>query len=618
MAVTKPTSSKPVAFKPQAVPDPLPQPRGSKVSFTEPVVPGSYGGSDGGGSRFKQFYRNNKWYFWAIVLGIIIIGTLAFFAFRKQKPEPTDNANVSVEITAPDTAPSGSDVIYKVQINNDDQADLVDMSLDLIYDDGISYVSSTPPAENQSGSRFKVPDLASGQNAALIIKTTAQGDINEEKKVTARLQYKFSNFNSNFVEETSHTVRLVTADVILDMTGPQSANNLQTASYDVLYRNDAGRTIDNGRVVVTYPSEFKYLDSDPKPSPGQNIWNVGSLSQNDFGKISFSGNFEAARPGQQLQFKVEFMAQDEHGSFFTQSSTTYMTTIIAQELSAEQRLTNEAPGNVVSPGSSLQYELKYQNNTDVAVNGINIVVEIDSPAVDLSTVRANAGFVENNQLTWNASSVPQLERLNPGQGGTVSFSFQLKNPAVSDNTKNVQVVTRSKIRSIEKPVFLNGNQLTFKVSSPSSIERGVSHSAGALPLKVGQNTTVSVNISLRNASNDYREGVFTGFIPLGVSFNSGSVVSSESAATKYDPATGKLTWTVGQLAAHSGSINPLRRLQFNVNLTPNSNQVNQPITLLRNINFAAKDAFTDQNISLQSQELTTDGLPGEGNGRVRP
>jgi hypothetical protein len=605
-------------FKPQPVSDPLPQPgRKQPISFDFPEASQNSFQLPPEGGKFKQFFRNNKWYFLAIALGIVIIGTLAFFAFHKQTPEPTKNADVSVMITAPDTVPSGGEVIYKIQIDNNDPADLVDMNLELVYEDGMSYVSSTPPADNASGTRFPVPDLANDENVVLMIKTTVSGNINEDKKLVAKLRYKFSNFNSEFTEETTHSIRLVAADIILDVTGPEEATNVQTANYNIFYRNDSEKSIENARIQVTYPSEFKFTGSEPTPSLGQNIWSISNLDRNGTGKISFSGDFTKSRPGQSVVFRIDFLAADETGGYFSQSSTTYMTTITAQALSVEQRVQNENK-TVVNPGESLQYELTFKNNTNVVATGLQVVVQFDSKAIDTSTIRAEGGLVQDATLTWNAGSTSKLERLNPGESGTLAYSVQLKNPAAKDGSKNLQVITKSRIKSNENQTFLEGNEIAIKVSSPSSIERSVSKVDGPVPPRVGQTTTLQVSVSLRNATNDYREGVLIGYVPLGVTFDKTSISSAEAAAVKFDTATGKLTWTVGQLAANSGSTAPLRTLKFNVKITPSGNQINQAMTLLKTISFSAKDAFTEQPISIQAQEITTDNLPGDGQGRVQP
>ena len=607
-----------VAFKPQPVPDPLPQPGKKSVSFDMPDSSQNSFEPFEQQSKFKQFFSDNKWYVFAFILGVVIISALAFFAFRKQTPEPTKNANVSVMISAPDTVPSGGEVIYKVQINNNDPAKLVDMNLELVYENGVSFVSSTPPPANAGGSQFPVPDLSTGQNAVLIIKTTATGNINEDKKLVARLHYKFSNFNSEFTEEETHSVRLVAGDIILDVTGPEEATNVQTSNYNIFYRNDSEKAINNARIQVTYPTEFQFASSTPTPSLGQNIWSIQTLDKNDTGKISFSGDFTNSKPGQSVIFKIEFLASDDTGDYFTQSSTTYMTTIKAQPLSIEQKLQNENKTGVANPGESLQYELKFQNNTDVTATGLQVVVEFDSKAIDLSTIRAESGLVENNTLTWNAASVSELERLTPNQFGVLRYSVQLKSPAVKDGSKNLQVITKTKIKSNENLVFLNGNEIALKVSSPSSIERSVVKTDGPVPPKVGQSTTLQVNIALRNSTNDFREGVLVGYVPLGVTFDKASIPGAEAASVKFDASTGKLTWTVGQLEANSGSTKPLRTLKFNVKITPTASQINQPMTLFKTISYSGKDSFTEQPIAMTSQEVTTDNLPGEGAGRVQP
>lgn len=606
------------AFKPQPVPDPLPQPGGNNIAQESPISfdVSSPSSPPNGGGRFKQFYRNNKWYVWAILLGLVIIGVLAYFAFHKQNPEPTKNANVSINIDAPETAPSGGEVIYKIQIDNNDPAKLVNMNLDLVYDSGMTYVSSTPPASNDSGSSFPVPDLGSGQNAVLIIKTNVSGDLNSDKRLTARLTYKFSNFNSQFTEEATHSTRLVAADIVLDVTGPEKATNVQDASYDIFYRNDSDKDINSARIQVTYPSEFKYVGADPSPSLGQGVWNFSNLKQNDSGKITFHGNFTGTKAGQAVAFKIEFLALDGSGSFFTQSSTTYMTTIESQPLSVEQSLVNGTSSSIVTPGSTLQYQVKFQNNTDVVASGLNVVIGVDSKAVDPSTIKADDGLVQDTTITWNGASVPQLQSLKPGESGIVRFSLQVRNPAVKDSSENLLVTTKPQIKSNENPSFLGGNDLSLKVSSPSNIEPTVVIADGPVPPKVGQTSTMQVVVALRNSSNDYREGVLVGYVPLGSTFDKASVSSTEAAAVKFDVATGKLTWTVGQLAAHSGSALPLRTLKFNVKVTPSANQVGQAISLFKTISFTAKDGFTDQAISLVAQDVTTDNLAGDGSGRV--
>ncbi len=597
-------------FNPQPVPDPI-------ISPNAPLPPGP--DQPGFMGALKNFYRNNKWYVWAIVLGVVIIGVLAFIAFRPQKIEPTKAANVEVSIDAPETAPSGGEVIYKVKIENHDKAKLVDMNLELVYPEGSSYVSSTPKAENLSGSRFSVPDLSNGQNAVVIIKTLAEGNVNDDKELHARLHYHFDNFNSEFVAEASHTVRLVAADVVLDVTGPETTTNAQVASYDIFYRNSSDKPINNARIQVTYPEGFSYGDSNPKPSLGSNVWNIGTLNPEGTGKISFQGSFRSAQPGQSLQFKIEFLVLDAQGNFFTQAGTTFTTTISSQPLVVTQSVQGSGSEGIVNPGDTISYEIKYQNNTGVVATGVSVVSQLDSKALDLSTIRAESGQVQDSTITWNGSSVQSLERLNPNESGTIRFTVQVKNPASKDGSKNLSVISHVKMRSNENSSFLPGPDLTLKISSPGSLSGSTTHVSGQLPPRVGQNSTFNVVLSLKNATNDYFNSTLTASIPIGVVLDQNSITAKEKSLVKYDSSTGKLTWSMGTLSGGTGYFSPVRQLAFNVTIKPSSNQVGQSVTLLKNITFTAKDSYTAQSINLTTETITTNNIPNNsGSGTVIP
>lgn len=566
----------------------------------------------------KEFYRSNKWYVWAITLGVVIIGVLAFFALRPSSSNP-GAANVEVSIDAPQTAASGSEVIYKVKMENKDNAQLVNLELELVYDNDVNYVSSSPNAKNVSGTLFEVPDLSSGQNAVVIIKARAQGDINEEKRLLARLHYSYSNFNSEFIEEGESKVRLVASDVGLEVSGPQNTNNSETVSYDINYVNNSDREIQNSRIEVTYPDTFTFADANPKPSLGKNIWNVGTLAKGQSGKITFQGTFKSAQPGQSQTFTANFQALDAQGNYYTQATNTYTTTISSLPLVVSHTFENSNT-NIAKPGETLRYTVKYQNNGSVAATGVNIAVTIDMKAIDPNSIQAEGGSVSGGDtITWNASGASNLERLGPNESGTLRFAVKVKNPAVSDSSKNVEVKTAIKAKSNEYTSFLPGNELSVKVSSPATVTGSVKHVGGAWPLRVGQSSTFQMTVNLTNNTNDFNNAVLTGFVPSGVTFDASSVTSKESANVSYDSATGKLTWKVGILAAHTGDFNPARSLTFNVSTSPGANQVNQEVVLFRTITFIGKDMFTAQDINLKTEDLKSTSISnGFEGGRVQP
>lgn len=563
--------------------------------------------------QIGMFYRANKYYVWAIALGLIILLTLAFFAFRPQEAQRKP-AKVDIAIDAPETMASGGEQVYKFKITNNDSVELVDLGLELIYPSGATYLDSTPKASNLSGTVFPVPNLAPGQNVAILVKTIIQGQINDEKKVVAKLHYSYSNFNSDFVAESNHTVRLVAADVALELSGSLSTNNAQIVSYEISYKNNSDKDITNSRIEVKYPDQFKFANSEPEPNLAKNIWNVGTLQSGQEGKITFQGSFEGANSGQSQTFEASFLVLDNAGSYFTQATSSFTTAIVSLPLLVTQSVTSGAQNNIVKPGDVLNYKITYSNTASIPARGASVVLTIDSPAIDLSSIRAEGAQVSNNTVTWNASSDSDLETLNPNESGNLNLSITVKNPAVRDNTQNVEVKTTVKIKSDEYDTFLPGNDLAIKVATVANLETTLEHVSGPLPPKVGQATVYKITLALRNSTNEIRDGILTGFIPLGAGgFDSNSIQpSSDKVNTTFDSSSGKLTWKISKLLAHSGNFNPLRKLSFNVRLIPSSSQSGKEVILMKTILYKATDSFTSRPVSLTAEDITTTDLSNNG------
>ncbi|MFA5991557.1 MAG: hypothetical protein WC794_04930 [Candidatus Doudnabacteria bacterium] len=573
------------------------------------------GGNDFGGNSSKSFFKENKFYFLAIVLGVAIISILSYLAFKKPATVAPKEANVDISVDVPETVASGGEAVYKITIKNNDSQKLINSELELVYPDGFTYMSSVPNAENISGTKFKVPDLVSGQNATVMIKAKASGNVNDEKKLSLKLHYSYANFTSEFIKDQVSVVRLVASDVLVELSGPQTANNAEIVVYTAKYQNNSDSDVKNTRIKITYPAGFVFASADPTPAVGTDTWNIGTLAQGASGQIQIQGSFTSVNPGEAKTATAEFIVLDSNGQAQTQNSSIFTTTISTSPLLVSQELEPASPNGVVKPGDNLTYRIRYQNNASTAATGVNIVVTLDSRVINLSSLRAEGGQVNNNTILWNASTVPNLENLAPNESGQLSFSLQLNNPAVKDSAKNLTVISNIKIKSNEYGAYFSGNALTLKVSSPSTASSYLSFVSGQLPPQVGKQSVYKVKLSLNNSTNDFTDGVVTAFIPLGPnSLVPGSYTTTEASNASYDSSTGKLTWNVGALPANTGKFAQSRVLEFQVKFNPSASQVNQSPTLVKSINFMAKDSFTGENISVSANDLTTNDVEGVGFG----
>src|SRR3989344_1139371 len=321
----------------------------------------------------KSFYQSNKYYIWAVVIASVVIAVLAYFAFRVAPPVQPKEANVSLDIQAPETLPSGNEAVYRIQMRNNDSAKLTELELELAYPEGFTYVSSVPKAENISGSSFKIQSgLLPGQDVSVIVKAKTSGEINVEKRLLAKLHYKYSNFNSSFAKEASHTLRLTASDVFLEIEGPKETNSAQVVAYSVAYKNNSNNVIKNARVKLAYPTGFNYGSSQPPASLGGNIWNIGDLQSGSEGKITLQGTFAGSNSGEEKTITAQLQTLGSSGEYFVQNTAEVRTTIISQPLLVSVENLDQRNFNVVQPGDTLDFSVRYQNNSSIAATGVNI------------------------------------------------------------------------------------------------------------------------------------------------------------------------------------------------------------------------------------------------------
>ncbi len=571
--------------------------------------------SAGGGNMEAAspgFYKANKLYIWASVIGVAIISVLAFFAFRPQPAPTAKEANVQVSIDVPATVASGGEAVYRFTVQNNDTQKLTNMELELTYPSGVQYYSSVPNPEGISGSLFKVPDLLPGLNAVVIVKTKVSGNVNDEKKLTAKLHYSLANFNSEFIKEAQASIKLVASDLLLEVSGPTTANNGQLLMYTVHYHNNSDQELKNARVEMTYPDGFEFASATPAPDIGSNVWNMPSIGVNGDGNITIQGSFKSASPGESKTMTADLEVLGDNGDYNSQKTASFNTAFANLPLLVTQELYTSNSNGVVKPGDALEFQVKYQNNAATAATAVNVLVTINSKAVDLSSLTAEGGTVSNNTILWNASGVPQLENLAPSESGQLSFRLKIKDPAVKDSTTNLTLASTIKIKANEYESYFPGNELDLKISSPLKIDTRLDYSLGELPPKVGKSTTYKVRLALSNYSNDYQDGTLTAFIPLGPSgFVQGSPTPAEAPNVDFDPSTGKLTWRVKSLPAYTGIFSEPKVLEFSVKLSPSASQAGSSPVLVKDIAFAATDSFTSQAVQVAANNLATTDLFGQ-------
>ena len=550
------------------------------------------------------FFAKNKWFMLVLALALLVLGVMAYFAFSK--PSKVTEPKVTVDIVVPDKVASGTEGIIKAVVSNGDSRTITKGELELVYPNGVQFSSSNPSAENLSGNLFAIPDLSPGANTTVFIKLKFLGGVGDNLKLSAKFSFALSGLSAQFDTRAEAVTALATAGMTVDITGPNTATNGQLVSYTIHYSNASTESFDRVRLELNMPVPFQFADSKPSPSQGQNTWDIGKLEPGSSGEIVVSGAYVSASQGFNLPWQARLLVPDSVGAYYAQSIGEFTTSIANLPLVVSESISGGQGEVIAKPGDNIQYRIDYQNNATVEARGVRIIMTIDSTTVDLSSIQAEGASISGNTVTWSAASKPELEVLNPNESGSLNLSLKIRDVPVQDRSVNPVVNTNIKIKSNEYDAYLPGNKLQVKISTQFAMETGVSFVDGARPPRVGQSSRYKVSIKLKNTTNDIIGSVVTMFIASGGNnFDISSVGVAEAKLVAYDSSTGKLTWRVDTLRAHSGDFAPTRDLEFIVKATPSLSAVGSPITLVKNMQFSGTDSGTNQAISRTASSITS-------------
>ncbi len=564
--------------------------------------------------RLRLFYIENKWAVWTIAITLLITGVFIFFMFWSPSA-PSSSQDVNLSITAPSEIASGSEIVYKIEFKNKESALVKDAVIDLVFPSGFTFKDSVPEPESLGGTHFTVQSIEPGQSGTIMVKGQIFGNVGEEKAISGVMRYRFANSSSEFAVQAQGQSKIISSNVLLQFDGPFKTSNGQNVTYTLSYTNTTDEDLNELKLNIDTPTSFRVISQDPKPDSGA-IYNIAELKAREKRTITFVGVFENAKVGEDQVFAATVEGLDETGRSYTLSSTQYSVTISQDPLTAEISARNATNNSetIVNPGDIVDYRIRYHNYDSAAAHGVIISVKLVGDAFDISSIDAPNASFQNGLISWDASQVSQLANLGANQGGEVNFRVRLKNPATKTSAKNLTIAANASIKSYEFEQPFISSDVVMKIATVLKFDTSVVYKSGAQPPIPDESTTYTASLSIQNASNDIEGAVVSFNLPNSSTFDMESLNAEEKSKVVYDRNSRKITWTVGKVAAHAGTIGPARKLIFDVTITPVPANLRKPMILANNIKFNATDSFTKQTISLSdiSDISTIQDKSGQG------
>lgn len=538
-----------------------------------------------------KFYKNKKVIIPSAVAIVLLGGIFWYLMSRGPAPADPTSTNVLLFVKGPSTLTSGNEAEYHIVYRNGENADLVQISMEVFYPTGFKFKSSAPVATSSTGQSFNLPVLKEGADGEIVIRGKLSGSTGEDKEIKARLHYRLSNFNSEFVVEESMHTAILPPNLTMDISGPVDVVNGQDMTFTVSFTNVSSQDFDNLALQLTYPEGFTFTSASPAPAKNNSYWNIPKLVTGSSASINITGSFTGDASIDKL-VRADF-GQIINNTFAPQISSTATFKIIPASLSLE---VSAKPGDYVKLGDTIAYTLKYSNRGTIGLRNLVITVNLDGQALDFTRLTAQNAIITGHTLAWKAATVSALSVLSPNESGEINFSAPLKD-SLPTNLKNQSVTAAGSIASDEITQPTRATAVVVKLISGLDLTVDGKYLSGAAPMQVGQPTLFAMTFVLSNLSNDLSEARVTASVPLApASWKNVVIPDSEKQRLTYDPNSGKVTWNIGTLAAFTGKFIPALQVTFQLEVTPTESDRNRTITLLSDVQATGMDTFVGQQI----------------------
>ena len=295
---------------------------------------------------------------------------------------------------------------------------------------------------------------------------------------------------------------------------------------------------------------------------------------------------------------------------------------------------NGSPSYTPTPGDALHYVISFKNVDEKSLENLFLIVNLEGRPFDLTSVKAERGkFKEGDtSIIWEAQDVSKLRFLGKGEEGKVEFwvdvkddwevfssqdeNFTLRDKVILSDTKEEFELKVSSRLAIEQSGHYQVVQTLNGSSDPERDE--VFGNSGPLPPQPGTQTTYTVIWQVKNVYNDAENVTVRATLPQEVSLT--GRIFPDNAPLTLDSASREIVWKVGEVAAGTGTFDPVASIAFQVALLPTASQRGSAAQIMGEARIQGSDAFSEQTLIGSDSPLTTnlpDDPSAQGKGIVQ-
>jgi len=552
-----------------------------------------------------------------------VLFIVAIIIFLFGKPSFSED-QVVLKLDGPTRVSVGDEVVYKVKYDNQTKLELHDLTLKFTYPDR-SVVLKDGKIQEDLSETFAIDNLRDGESGEIEFRAFLVGDRGDIKNAKVELGFRAGTIRSSFEKSDTLSTTLISVPISLTLVAPPSVVSGQTINYILDYRNESNDNISDIRFELTYPDGFVVQERTPAQS-GANTWSIPLLKRGEGGRISIKGTL-TGREGEVKTVSVS-LKRGINGEFVDYQKVA-TSSLISNPLLGLDIFVNGSKDYSAHLGDSLQYTVRYKNNSTFNLIGLNLGVKLEGEMYDIETLDTGGGFYDSSSGTilWNAAVVSDFSTLPPNKSGEVKFLVKIKDefPVGGIGGRSFFVKLTSNLRTPNIPsgiedgeISVSDELITRIGTQPTFLQTAFYNdpafgSSGPLPPEVGQETVFTIHWQIINPGNDMNQVRVRALLPPGIEWkNIGSVDIGQSEPT-FNVNNSEVVWNIDILPQGTGVLTPKYEASFQVGIKPSI--VGQTPTLVKDGKLSGADSFTKEQIIINAPDLTTNELvdrPGEG------
>jgi len=555
--------------------------------------------------QFSKISRRIFWIFTITILLAIAAGGFYFYQYFTSR-------DVFVSLKAPDRVFAGAPFNINVEVLNDSDKSIKDIAFSMVLPEGTAFLGEEIDKRFYQQNFGDLEKSASFQEKIPLI---IFGNEQSVKKFELIVSYFPPSLGPKVRFEIIKTVEVAAREpaVKFDLIAPQKVLNNEDFEIEINYQNISGIDLSNLELKLEYPQFFTFINSDPKPSTGDNFWRIGSLPKNEQAKIIVISG-KAVGPEQSFfEIKSALKAEFSGRQYLVAKKNTSI------NIAPSPLFLNIVADNNNGPsflGADLKYKIVYRNNSNVGLNDAVIKAKLNGELFDIKELKTSGFFdSRNNTVIWNAANTPDLRLIAPESEGMVEFEIKVKEsyPIKRVSDRNFILKVEAEISSPTIPYYVVSDKTIGLAKSEIKIAGAIDLDAeavflkGYFPPRVNKPTNFTVKWTIKNYSTDVSNIEILSFLQSGVRFV-GPAKSNVNSVPVYNERTQEIVWLIEKIPATKGVIGNPVEASFQIEAVPNITQLDNLMPLMNQTNLKAFDEFVKIELKDSVRELLTSQL----------